>query len=164
MLTTKQAAERLGITPRRVLALIATGRLSAERIGRDWLIRPADLDAVRVRTAGRPRKELTHLRVLEPPPAPPVVTEDDLWTLNNGRSTTHLLRGTHDRRPEPPVRGLCGAKGGARYPLPFWIGYHYDLCRRCLAKLTDGEHRVLEIARTRHRAEARPSRPYDTHP
>lgn len=56
LLTTTEAAERLGITPRRVTMLIAAGRLAAVRVGRDWLIEPAALDAVRHRPAGRPRK------------------------------------------------------------------------------------------------------------
>lgn len=56
LLTTKQAADALRITPRRVIALIKSGRLPAERIGRDWLINPADLDGVRQRAVGRPRK------------------------------------------------------------------------------------------------------------
>jgi excisionase family DNA binding protein len=55
VLTTTDAAAALGVTPRRVLALIAAGRLRAERFGRrGWLIRPAALEAVRVRRPGRP--------------------------------------------------------------------------------------------------------------
>jgi len=38
MLTTAQAAQRLGCTRRRVLALIHEGQLDAERFGRDWAI------------------------------------------------------------------------------------------------------------------------------
>lgn len=53
-LTTTQAAERLGITSRRVVALINAGRLPAARLGRDWMIRERDLDAVRDRKPGRP--------------------------------------------------------------------------------------------------------------
>ena len=57
-LTTSQAAAALGVSPRRVQAMIRAGRLKAIRFGRDWLIRPADLDAVRVRPVGRPKKIL----------------------------------------------------------------------------------------------------------
>lgn len=53
-LTTKQAAARLGITPRRVLALIGAGRLPATRIGRDWLIEERHLARVGERKPGRP--------------------------------------------------------------------------------------------------------------
>jgi excisionase family DNA binding protein len=55
-LTTTEAAAALGVTPQRIRALIAAGRLRAVKVGRDWLIRPPDLEAVRVRTSGRPRK------------------------------------------------------------------------------------------------------------
>jgi excisionase family DNA binding protein len=43
-LTTKEAAEKLGITPRRVVALVTAGRLPASKFGRDYMI-------------GRPKKE-----------------------------------------------------------------------------------------------------------
>lgn len=55
MLTATQAAALLGITPRRVRALIKAGRLPAAKFGRDWLITPTDLDTVRTRINGRPR-------------------------------------------------------------------------------------------------------------
>ena len=54
MLTTRDAAERLGVTVRRVQALIKAGRLPATRIGRDWLIAPDALAAVAERKPGRP--------------------------------------------------------------------------------------------------------------
>ena len=56
LLTTKQAAARLGISERRVRALITKGRLPSQRIGRDHLIREEDLKLVAVRKRGRPRK------------------------------------------------------------------------------------------------------------
>ena len=55
-LTTKQAAERLGITPRRVQALIEAGRLPAQKFGRDYMINEKDLKLVKDRKVGRPRK------------------------------------------------------------------------------------------------------------
>lgn len=57
MITTSQAAAHLGITPRRVLALIKAGRLPAQKFGRDWMIDPKDLDKVKERKQGRPKKE-----------------------------------------------------------------------------------------------------------
>ncbi|HEX8141408.1 MAG TPA: helix-turn-helix domain-containing protein [Pyrinomonadaceae bacterium] len=56
-LTTKQVAEKLGITPRRVQALIEAERLPAEKIGRDYLIREKDLKLVEDRKVGRPKKD-----------------------------------------------------------------------------------------------------------
>jgi excisionase family DNA binding protein len=55
--TTSQAAVELGVTPRRVLALIDSGRLKAARAGSFWLIAPSHLEAVRSRPPGRPRKK-----------------------------------------------------------------------------------------------------------
>lgn len=60
-LTTQQAADDLGVKRRNVQDLITRKRLSAQRVGRDWLIRRSDLDAVRnLRRGwvkGRPRKK-----------------------------------------------------------------------------------------------------------
>lgn len=45
LITTQQAAERLNVTPRQVVKLLATGRLNGERDhdGRSWLIDPASV-------------------------------------------------------------------------------------------------------------------------
>jgi excisionase family DNA binding protein len=56
IITTTEAARRLGVTPTRVRALIEAKRLKAFKYGREWLIDPKDLEAVRVRKVGRPRK------------------------------------------------------------------------------------------------------------
>jgi excisionase family DNA binding protein len=56
IITTTEAAKRLGVTVRRVQALITAGRLSAEKFGRDYMIREEDLEAVRERKPGRPKK------------------------------------------------------------------------------------------------------------
>jgi len=58
MISTKQAAHELGITRRRVQALIKSGRLEAEKVGRMYVIRPKDLAAVRVRKPGRQPKSV----------------------------------------------------------------------------------------------------------
>jgi excisionase family DNA binding protein len=59
LLTTKTAAARLRITPRRVVALIQAGRLPARRLGRDWLIEEPHLAAIAVRKPGRPQRRLS---------------------------------------------------------------------------------------------------------
>lgn len=56
LLTTKEVAERLGVTVKRVQQLIAAGRLPAEKMGRDYFIKEADLKLVADRKPGRPRK------------------------------------------------------------------------------------------------------------
>lgn len=55
-LSTVEVAGELGITRRRVLALIAAGRLPAQRVGVKYLIHESDLEKVRIRKRGRPRK------------------------------------------------------------------------------------------------------------
>jgi excisionase family DNA binding protein len=55
-LTTKQVAERLNVSMRRVRALIEDGRLPSQQLGRDHFIREEDLKLVADRKPGRPRK------------------------------------------------------------------------------------------------------------
>ena len=56
LIGTKEAAERLEITQKRIQALIKSGRLPANKVGRDWLIKEKDLELVRERKPGRPAK------------------------------------------------------------------------------------------------------------
>ena len=56
---TAEAARKLGVTQNRVRALIDAKRLKATKIGNAWLIDPKDLDAVKTRKPGRPRKART---------------------------------------------------------------------------------------------------------
>jgi excisionase family DNA binding protein len=57
LLGTKEASERLAVSQQRIQALIKNGQLPAEKVGRDWLIKENDLELVRNRQAGRPKKE-----------------------------------------------------------------------------------------------------------
>ena len=54
LLSTKLAAEALGVGRSRVLALIRRGLLPAEKVGREWLIRSEDLGRLSRRPPGRP--------------------------------------------------------------------------------------------------------------
>ena len=56
MIDTQKAAAMLQVTPRRIRALIQSGRLPAQKLGRDWLIQSADLAALRARPNGRPKR------------------------------------------------------------------------------------------------------------
>lgn len=56
MLTTSEVAERLGVTVKRVQAMIRDDRLPAEKRGRDYFVREVDLMLVENRKPGRPRK------------------------------------------------------------------------------------------------------------
>lgn len=56
LLTTSEVAERLGVTMKRVQAMIRDERLPAEKMGRDYVIREEDLKLVADRKPGRPPK------------------------------------------------------------------------------------------------------------
>jgi excisionase family DNA binding protein len=57
LLGTNEAAKRLGVSTRRVRALIAEGKLQATYVGGGYVIEESALDAVRVYgKAGRPPK------------------------------------------------------------------------------------------------------------
>lgn len=59
-LTTKEAAEKLGISQRQVQTLIQNGRIPFEKIGRDLFIEEENLklESVQIRKkTGRPKKE-----------------------------------------------------------------------------------------------------------
>ena len=58
-LTTKEAAERLGVSPARVRQLVLSGDLPAEKFGRDLMIKKSDLKLVEDRPMGRPPKQTT---------------------------------------------------------------------------------------------------------
>lgn len=64
-LTTKQAAENLGVSVRRVIALIESGRLPASRFGNAYSINEPDLELVRERPVGRPAKSKQTKKGLE---------------------------------------------------------------------------------------------------
>lgn len=59
-MTVQQAAERLGVHPSRVKALISAGKLPAKKLGHwVWMIEETDLaefERTRNTKAGRPRK------------------------------------------------------------------------------------------------------------
>ncbi len=56
-LTTQEAAEKLGVSVRRVVALINSRNLPSTRIGRSHVIKESDLKLVANRKPGRPTKE-----------------------------------------------------------------------------------------------------------
>jgi excisionase family DNA binding protein len=56
LLSTAQAADRLGVTVRGVQKMIEEGRLKALKVGRDYVISPRALDGITRQPAGRPPK------------------------------------------------------------------------------------------------------------
>jgi excisionase family DNA binding protein len=72
LITTKQAAERLNVSLRRVRALIEAGRLPSQQFGREHLINESDLALVADRKPGRPK---TKADDVEPLVVPAVAAE-----------------------------------------------------------------------------------------
>ena len=56
LLTTLEAADKLGVTPGRVRQMIVDGQLPATKMGRDNFIKESDLKLVENRKVGRPPK------------------------------------------------------------------------------------------------------------
>lgn len=55
MLSLKEAAEQVGLSPGRLRLLAESGRLQAQKIGRDWLVDPESLEGLRKeKLRGRP--------------------------------------------------------------------------------------------------------------
>ena len=54
-ITTKQAAEMMGVSERRVRGMIEEGTIRAEKVGRDWSIDSASIPTARM--VGRPKKD-----------------------------------------------------------------------------------------------------------
>ncbi len=57
LLTTKETAEKLGVSVRRVQAMITDGSLPATKFGRDYMVKESDLESVKNRKPGRPSKK-----------------------------------------------------------------------------------------------------------
>lgn len=56
LISVTEAAKRLNVTSTRIRAMISSGRLKATKVGNVWVINPKDLEAVKNRKVGRPRK------------------------------------------------------------------------------------------------------------
>jgi excisionase family DNA binding protein len=59
LITTSEAAEELGVTVGRIRQLLGTAQLPGRKLGRDWVIRRADLErykALPPATPARPRE------------------------------------------------------------------------------------------------------------
>jgi excisionase family DNA binding protein len=59
LIGTSEAARMLGVSVRRVQAMIRAAQIPAEKIGRDWLMKEADIARIgaTVRKPGRPSKK-----------------------------------------------------------------------------------------------------------
>lgn len=56
LLTTSEVAQKLGVSIRAVQLAIRCGRLEADKIGRDYMIRQSALSRIKRKPTGRPPK------------------------------------------------------------------------------------------------------------
>jgi len=56
LISVKEASEILGVSRWRINQFINEGRLPAKKIGRSYVIKESDLELVRERKVGRPKK------------------------------------------------------------------------------------------------------------
>ncbi len=54
IITTAEAGRRLGVTAQRIRQYIAEGRILATKVGRDYLVEAASVEAFRPRPTGNP--------------------------------------------------------------------------------------------------------------
>jgi excisionase family DNA binding protein len=59
LITTKEAAEKLGVSVSRIQKMIWAEQIPAQKLGRDYFINEADLKLVEDRKPGRPSKAKT---------------------------------------------------------------------------------------------------------
>lgn len=62
LLTTQEAADKLGVSVRRVVAMINAGQLPSQRFGRSHVIKEEDLKLVEKRQVGRPLLNIRETR------------------------------------------------------------------------------------------------------
>jgi len=56
-ITTKEAAQKLEVSEGRIRQLVAEGRLPAVKVGQTNLVKESDLELVKDRKTGRPKKQ-----------------------------------------------------------------------------------------------------------
>ncbi len=106
MLSVVDAAEELGVSPRRVRQMLADGVLSAERVGRAWVIDAEQLRHVQHRRpeVGRPWSPRSAWAVLELADG----RELDLSPVERSRARKRLAQGLGD------IAGRLGARAKRR--------------------------------------------------
>jgi excisionase family DNA binding protein len=57
LISSKEAAKKLGVSIRRVQALITSGKLPAQKIGNSYVVQEKDLELVKNRQPGRPPRK-----------------------------------------------------------------------------------------------------------
>jgi excisionase family DNA binding protein len=103
--TTKEAARILGVTDGRVRQMILKGQLRAKRFGRALTLSRRDVESIRGRKAGRPKKERTailaagnKLRKPRPKSLDEIIAESNVtpWTDADFERAAEIGKGLFD--------------------------------------------------------------------
>ena len=150
MLTTSEAAEILGITPRRIVALIESGDLVAERFGRQWMVdeRSVEDRASSPKLAGRPKLGQKDLLALS---SHTLMNRDHPvldFTYDRKSKRTRIERVYDDAYWGPLGIGRCARRerGGWRPPVPNEIDLALWLQHRYMPPLRPEAARLLREA------------------
>ena len=120
ILTTREVAEKLGVSISRVHKLIKAGRLPSQQFGRDHIIKESDLVLVTNRKMGRPVKQAS----VSPKSAIPAGTKKPSTRgklIVVGKVERKLLKRSHPNLPpltkNPDVMGGIWVLAGTRIPI-----------------------------------------------
>ena len=154
MITTAQAAEALGISRRRVVALIEAGDLVAQKFGRQWMVdeRSVLRRAEGPKLAGRPRFGQKDLLALGAHTLMFRNREVFDFTYDRKSKRAHIDRFRDGAAWAPLGTGPRGKSvvDGFRPPVPndvdlaLWIGHRY------MPALRPEASRLLHVSRTWH--------------
>ncbi len=137
MLTSQQAAKALGISPRRVLALIQRGDLEAERFGSSWMINEESVTrrAAHKAKPGRPAMGVRDVERLERYTLMNANHKVAAFVYDRETNRVGAVKPLDDARYAPP--GACGVSGKIDvYNLNTWIAArHIPHARSGLAQL-----------------------------
>lgn len=150
MLTTAEAARLLGVSQRRVVALIDSGDLAAERFGRQWMVDERSVEArvAAPRLTGRPKLGQKDLLALSPHTLMnrdhPVLD----FTYDSKSQRTRIDR-VHDNARWAPLgvgRRARSSRDGWRPPAPNDIDLALWLQHRYMPPLRPSAPRILQQA------------------
>lgn len=148
MLTTTEAAQQLGISTRRVVALIESGDLVAERFGRQWMVdeRSVERRATQEKLRGRPKLGQKDLLALT---SHTLMNRDHPvldFTYDRVSKRTRIER-IHDDIAWAPLgvgRRLRGHQSEWRPPMPNEIDLEQWLQHRYMPPLRPEASRILQ--------------------
>jgi excisionase family DNA binding protein len=105
------AAVRLGLSERRLRALIAAGHLHADRFGREWMLDEADIARHEARSHGRPLSERSAWALINLASGRGM---EDIFPSEQSRARARLRRLLAEESPERLLRSWLAARAVRR--------------------------------------------------